>query len=95
MSKIIRLDDDVYLALKARASKEGKTLSATVYALMHIEDQSTSIQQQLSALESEITELKSLLLLNEGTSLHKTQNRWARPDLNRRPPPCQGDVITS
>jgi hypothetical protein len=23
------------------------------------------------------------------------KNQWARPDLNRRPPPCQGDVITT
>ena len=23
------------------------------------------------------------------------KNQWARPDSNRRPPPCQGDVITS
>ena len=23
------------------------------------------------------------------------KNKWARPDSNRRPPPCQGDVITS
>ena len=31
-----------------------------------------------------------------GLNASKTQKEpWARPDLNRRPPPCQGDVITS
>jgi hypothetical protein len=53
---------------------------------------------RFEALESQISELKSLLLLNEGDSLHKNKNEtdseWARPDSNRRPPPCQGDVIT-
>ena len=24
-----------------------------------------------------------------------TKERWARPDSNRRPPPCEGDVITT
>ena len=23
------------------------------------------------------------------------KNRWARPDSDRRPPPCEGDVITT
>ena len=23
------------------------------------------------------------------------ENQWARPDSNRRPPPCEGDVITT
>jgi hypothetical protein len=23
------------------------------------------------------------------------ENQWARPDSNRRPPPCEGDVITA
>jgi hypothetical protein len=35
MSKMVRLDECVYFALKAQASKEGKTLSGVVYALMH------------------------------------------------------------
>ena len=49
----------------------------------------TDVEARMFALESEISELKSLLLLNEGASLHKTENRWARPDSDRRPPPCQ------
>jgi hypothetical protein len=64
MSKMVRLDEDVYSALKARASEEGKTLSAAVYALMHTADEETSTKKQLSSLESQITELKSLLLTN-------------------------------
>ncbi|HYC19689.1 MAG TPA: hypothetical protein VEF35_03585 [Candidatus Bathyarchaeia archaeon] len=62
MSKIVRLDEEVYFALKAKASKEGKTLSAAVYALMHTADQDTHIKDQLFTLESEIGELKSLIL---------------------------------
>lgn len=27
--------------------------------------------------------------------LENQKIEWARPDSNRRPPPCQGDVITS
>ena len=50
---------------------------------------------RLKALESQIAELKSLILLNEGDSLHKPKNRWARGDSNARPSPCKGDVITS
>ncbi len=53
----------------------------------------SQLEARLAALEKEISELKDALFLNESGSLHK--NRWARPDSNRRPPPCQGDVITS
>jgi len=53
----------------------------------------TDIETRLSAVESEISELKSLLLLNEIVSFRKNKNEtdseWARPDSNRRPPPCQ------
>jgi hypothetical protein len=59
----------------------------------------SQLEDRLSELESEISELKSLLLLNESDSFHKNKKeslrRWARPDSDRRPPPCQGDVITS
>jgi len=56
------------------------------------------VEERLLELESQINELKSLLLLNESFSLHNNkkedEHEWARPDSNRRPPPCQGDVIT-
>jgi hypothetical protein len=49
--------------------------------------------QRFEALESQISELRSLLLSNEGDLLHKNkkegEHQWARPDSNRRPPPCQ------
>jgi hypothetical protein len=45
--------------------------------------------QRFTALQSQINELKSLLLLNESDSLNKTQKRWARPNSNRRPSPCK------
>ena len=75
MSKIIRLEDDVYSALKGCALREGKTLSAAVYALMHTADCGDLIEKRFSSLESQIAELKSLLLLDESFSLHKIQNR--------------------
>jgi hypothetical protein len=60
------------------------------------------LEARLRELESQIAELKSLLLENESQKApqsplfrQSTQERWARPDSNRRPPPCQGDVITS
>jgi len=98
MSKMVRLDEDVYFALKARASKEGKTLSATAYALMHTADDSSSTEKQLSSLESQIAELKSLLLEKENQKAPQSpllrqstpESEWARPNSNRRPPPCEG-----
>jgi hypothetical protein len=89
MSKMIRLEDDVYSALKGYALREGKTLSAAVYALMHTADCGDLIEKRFSSLESQIAELKSLLLLDESFSLHKIQNRWARGDSNARPSPCK------
>jgi hypothetical protein len=57
-------------------------------------DDETDNDRRFKALKSDINELKSLLLLNESTSLHKNEkedgHEWARPDSNRRPPPCQG-----
>jgi len=41
-----------------------------------------NLESRLNALESEISELKSLLLLNESPNLHKIKNRWARGDSN-------------
>jgi len=62
----------------------------------------TEAESRLSAIESQIAELKSLLLTNKNQKApqsplfrQSTQERWAGPDLNRRPPPCQGDVINA
>ena len=43
----------------------------------------TDISDRLSNLEEEVNKLKNTANLE-----------WARPDSNRRPPPCKGDVIT-
>jgi hypothetical protein len=61
------------------------------------------LEATLCELESQIAELKSLLLENQKSksspepviSSKHPKNKWARSDSNRRPPPCQGDVITS
>ena len=57
----------------------------------------TTFDRRLSALESQIAELKSLLLEKESQKApqsplfrQSTHKRWARPDSNRRPPPCEG-----
>ena len=58
-------------------------------------------ESRLSALESQIAELKSLLLENENQKAPQSPlfrqstpaNRWARPDSNRRPPPCEDEDL--
>ena len=65
MSKTIRLTDDVYSALKSLSEEQGKTLSATVCALMHTADDCSTTEKRLSSLELQIQELKSLFLKNE------------------------------
>ena len=62
-----------------------------------------SLDKRLTALESQIAELISLLPITKNQKAPQSplfrqstpKNQWARPDSNRRPPPCQGDVITS
>jgi hypothetical protein len=62
-----------------------------------------SLDKRLTALESQIAELQSLLLTHENRKAPQSplfrqstpENQWARPDSNRRPPPCEGDVITA
>ncbi|MGA7075354.1 MAG: hypothetical protein WBZ42_02235 [Halobacteriota archaeon] len=56
-------------------------------------DSSKRIKNRLQELESEIKELYSIIFSNERDSLHENKNQWAQPDSNRRPPPCEGDVI--
>jgi hypothetical protein len=53
----------------------------------------TVLDSRLSALESQIAELKSLLILNEGDSLHKNKKRWALGDSNAQPSPCKGEGL--
>jgi hypothetical protein len=63
----------------------------------------TDTEARLSALELQIAELKSLLLTKRKSKSSQSplfrqstpKNQWARPDSNRRPPPCEGDVITT
>jgi hypothetical protein len=49
--------------------------------------------QRFHALESQISELKSLLLLNESANFNKNEkednSEWARGDSNARSPPCE------
>jgi hypothetical protein len=49
-----------------------------------------SIEQRLSAIESQIAELKLLLFSTESDAFTKIKNRWARGDSNARPSPCKG-----
>jgi len=53
-------------------------------------DGKNRLEARLDALEKEISELRELLSQNEGDSIHKIEKQWARPNSNRRPPPCQG-----
>ncbi len=64
-------------------------------------DSLNNIESRLSALESQIAELKSLLLENENQKAPQSPlfrqstpaNRWARPGSNRRPPPCEDEDL--
>ena len=56
----------------------------------------TRIESRLSAIVSKIEELSNFLLKNNNNNpTEKREKQWARGDSNARPPPCQGDVITS
>jgi hypothetical protein len=84
MSKIVRLDEDVYFALKARTSKEGKTLSKAVHTLMHTADYNVATEKRLDSLESKIKELKSLLFSKESSSYYENQKQSRGRDSNPR-----------
>ena len=56
----------------------------------------TNLESRLLSLESKIKELNNFLLKNyDDNPTEKREKRWARGDSNARPPPCEGDVITS
>ncbi len=57
MSKMVRLDEDVYFALKACALREDKTLSEVVITLMHTADYHAATEKRLASLESKINAL--------------------------------------
>ena len=57
MSNIVRLDEDVYSALKARTLKDGKSLSKAISALLHTLDCDPPAEKRLASLESKIDEL--------------------------------------
>ncbi len=54
-----------------------------------------SIESRLSALESKIDEILKLIFSNQNLIEVEKEKKWARGDSNARPPPCEGDVITS
>ena len=56
---MVRLDEGVYSALKAQASKEGITLNFVVYALMHTANDCSTAKKQLLSLESQILNLSN------------------------------------
>jgi hypothetical protein len=47
------------------------------------------IENPLSTLESKIDELKSLICQGASAASADKEKRWARPDSDRRPPPCE------
>ncbi len=54
------------------------------------------IESRISALESSIEGLKTLIFKNgELINDQSPKKQWARGDSNARPPPCEGDVITT
>jgi hypothetical protein len=54
------------------------------------------LKSHLITLESKIDEVYALLFKNRDLkSSQITKKQWARGDSNARPPPCEGDVITT
>lgn len=92
MANIFETESDgkrAFLIVTDQAMPKGDSvLRQSEEVLKHAEK--TDANARLSALESEISELKSLLISNVSSSLHKNENQWARPDSKRRPPPCEG-----
>ena len=50
---------------------------------------------RIAVLEEEIRQFRTLIEKEAHLTPNIKKNQWARPDSDRRPPPCQGDVITS
>ena len=82
MPKMVRLNDDVYFALKARALREGKTLSGAVYALMHTADYHAATEKRLASLESTIDQLMRRFPVTNDSSREKAKKERPSRDLN-------------
>ena len=95
MSKTVRLDEDAYFALKARASREGKTLSGVVYALMYTADEQASTEKRISSLETQIQELKSLIFQIPSSSTADIKNKAPESGFEPESEPRQGLTGTS
>src|SRR5271157_2304934 len=88
--------------LEERKAREGESDNAASQVLQLNEAVlqqlgKNSIENRLSTIESQIAELKSLLLEKRNQKAPQSplfrqstpENQWARPDSNRRSPPCQ------
>ncbi len=54
------------------------------------------LKSHLLAVESKIDDILELLFRNRDSKDHNlAKKQWARGDSNARPPPCEGDVITT
>ena len=82
MSKMVRLDEDVYSALKSRALFEKITLSETVNGLMHTADNHGIIEMRLTSLESKIDELVNRIPINKGSGQPISKKKRPSRDLN-------------
>jgi len=81
---MVRLDEDVYFALKARAFCEGKTLSKAVDTLMHTADDHAATEKRLASLESKIDELTHHFPETASSAASKRKTKGRGRDSNPR-----------
>jgi len=92
--------------LKERQAREGESERSTSQVLQQDETvlqpvEEPAVESRLSAIELQIAEIRSLLLTSENQKAPQSplfrqstpENEWARPDSDRRPPPCQDGEI--
>ncbi len=82
MTKNIRIDDDVYTALKTRSKAEGKTISEVMRADMRASSLTHIPTEDIRTLELKIDELKSLFFETISEPTAKTKNKRPSRDLN-------------
>jgi hypothetical protein len=81
----------LFILLKNKETTKRKIIKEIIKSNSEID-----LKSHLITVESKIDEILELIFRNrdlKGNNLAK--RRWARGDSNARPPPCEGDVITT
>ena len=82
MTKNIRIDDDVYSALKSRCNAEGLSMSEAMRAAMRASSNVSLPSEKLNTLESKIDDLKKLFFQTAGSPSLRAKKKRPSRDLN-------------